>query len=74
MMSHAFSTPTPAMMECWDRGEAISQADLDALEVFFAAMVAGCEALGPRYSLATMALRMEYDRATRIQGYRRMAA
>ncbi len=67
-----FIVPASAILEAWDKGDAITDDQLSALKQFFSAMVRGCEALGQRYSLATMALRAEYDRADRIERYRQM--
>jgi hypothetical protein len=63
--------PSEGALEAWDTGESISDDQLSVLTNFFRAMVRGCEVLGTRYSLATMALRMELDRAERIESYRR---
>jgi hypothetical protein len=65
-----YTLPSPETFDLWRKGEAITSAQLDDLEQFFAAMVKGAEALGPRFDLATTELRAEYDRAYRIKRHR----
>ncbi len=54
----------------WSAGK-IGDAGLTRVEAFFAEMLSGAEALGPRYSLATMALRAEYNAAHSMLSRRR---
>lgn len=46
----------------WDAGQ-IGDTELARIEVFFAEMLAGARALGPRYYLAARALQAEHDSA-----------
>lgn len=49
----------------WNAGQ-IGDAELARIEAFLADMLAGAEALGPRYSLAAVALRDELSAARRM--------
>jgi hypothetical protein len=72
MTSYSFDLPSDELLRKWDCGDPITDGELVCLERFFGSMVAGCEALGVRWSLATQAMRHEHDRATRTQGYRKI--
>lgn len=54
--------PDKSAFAAWDAGQ-IGTEDLECIEAFFLCMLTGAEALGPRYSLATMALRAEHNGA-----------
>lgn len=56
----------------WNAGLQIGDAELVRIECFFAEMLAGAEALGPRYSLAAMALRAEHSAARSMLDRRRV--
>jgi len=51
--------PTKSHFLAWEKG-VLDDCQLDTMAKFFAEMMAGAEALGPRYALATMALRLEH--------------
>lgn len=53
--------PTVADFAAWNKGLSLSDEQLTKLEAFFAQMLAGSEALGSRYELATWALRQEHE-------------
>jgi len=69
------STESPGFMHAgsavvlakWNNGNDMEDAELDDLEKFFTAMVAGAEALGARYGLWAMGLRMELKHVRRLK-------
>lgn len=67
-----FVVPDRKIIGAWNAAEPIDDETLALVLRFFSQMVAGCEALGERYSLATMALRSELDSVTRVARHRRM--
>lgn len=69
-MTIPFSIPFPETLDLWNKGHPITDDQLNELERFFYAMMKGSEALGERFSLATTALRREFNRADHIAGYR----
>jgi hypothetical protein len=62
--------PLPADFAAWNAGQ-LSDCQIILIEAFFAQMLAGAEALGPRYALATLALRAEHDAARSMLDRRR---
>lgn len=70
-MGHVFTVPDDKTIRLWMRGDPITDDQLALLRSFFENMVAGSEALGERFSLATMALRAEMDRAEQITHHRK---
>lgn len=62
--------PSQSTFNAWNVGQ-INDANLAIIETFLADMLMGVEALGPRYSLAAMALRAEHDAALSMLNRRR---
>jgi len=62
--------PSPTDFNEWNAGK-IGDDALVRIEAFFADMLKGAEALGPRYALATMPLRAERDAAQAMLSRRR---
>lgn len=62
--------PDASDIAAWNAGQ-IGTDELVKVEAFFRDMLAGAEALGPRYSLATMSLRAEHNAAQAMLDRRR---